>query len=460
VSWDRLSASALGKSQDRLVAEQVRHVVGPFSPYWKGRFAELGQTAASVDGVAGLASLPAVGERDVSPSGEPAGMAALVLQASESGFALHAEGPTLRRALRLRLTDKGSYRSLVEGETKPTSYVWTGLAFRYPLASTRGDLDVVARAGARLWQVLGLSAADALVAAIPVAQSVEFVALQYAALATGTPALFPGEPVGDVVAAARLAPPTVLAVPVDRAPEVVEALTSAGVLDRLQTLLLVGAPTDAERAAAQNAVGEQVPVRAVHAPVGARVLWGECREAGAEGGLHTYPDLDVVQLVDAETGDNATEAGEVVLTQLGLRGSALLRWRTGDVTDSPVDASPCRGCGRTLPRLHGVRRGALVLHSDDGRALDLRALAGALAGRPDLTDWRVVIGPRGRDGRGQVVVHLATEAEPGPVAVGVAGDVRAVAGLLPTQLVAAPDGLAAVTGETLTRRILRRRPGD
>jgi phenylacetate-coenzyme A ligase PaaK-like adenylate-forming protein len=459
VSWDRQSAKALGKLQDERVREQVRHVVAPFSPYWKRRFAELGQTPSSVDGVAGLAQVPAVGERDVSPSGEPAGMAALVLQASESGFALHAEGPKLRRALRLRLTDKQSYRALVEGDTRPTAYVWTGLGFRYPLASTRGDLDVVARAGARLWQVLGLSAADALVAAIPVSQTVELVGLQYAALATGTPALFPGEVSGDVVAAARLAPPTVLAVPVDRATEVVDELSSAGALDRLQTLLLVGVPTDAERAAAQETVGQHVTVRAVHAPVGARVLWGECREAGAEGGLHSYPDLEVVQLVDAETGDNATEAGEVVLTQLGLRGSALLRWRTGDVTDAPVDRSQCRGCGRTVPRVHGVRRGALVLHSDHGSALDLRALAGALAGRSDLTDWRVVIGPRGRDGRSQVVVHLSTEADAGPVAVGVAGDVRAVAGLLPTQLVAAPDGLGALTGDALTRRILRRRPG-
>jgi hypothetical protein len=98
----------------------------------------------------------------------------------------------------------------------------------------------------------------------------------------------------------------------------------------------------------------------------------------------------------------------------------------------------------------------LVLHSDDGRALDLRAVAGALAGRPDLTDWRVVIGARRRDGRGQVLVHVATDAEPGPVAVGVAGDVRAVAGLLPTQIVAGDDGVSGVAGEPVTRRILRR----
>src|SRR4051794_1802830 len=185
-------------------------------------------------------------------------MAALVLQAGEGGFTLHAAGPTLRRALRLRLTHRDAYRRLVETDTKPTSYVWSGLGFRYPLASTRGDLDVVARAGARLWQVLGLSADDALLAATPCAPTPEHVALQYAALATGTPALFPGDAPADVVAAARLAPPTVVAAPAATAADVVTALTEAGAVERLRTVLLVGAPAEEERAAARRAVGEDV----------------------------------------------------------------------------------------------------------------------------------------------------------------------------------------------------------
>src|SRR4051794_41571268 len=96
-------------------------------------------------------------------------MAALVLQAGEGGFTLHAAGPTLRRALWLRLTHRDAYRRLVETDTKPTSYVWSGLGFRYPLASTRGDLDVVARAGARLWRGLWGSTGGAVPSAVPAA---------------------------------------------------------------------------------------------------------------------------------------------------------------------------------------------------------------------------------------------------------------------------------------------------
>jgi phenylacetate-coenzyme A ligase PaaK-like adenylate-forming protein len=164
----------------------------------------------------------------------------------------------------------------------------------------------------------------------------------------------------------------------------------------------------------------------------------------------------VVQLVDPETGEPAADGGEVVLTQLQLRGSALVRWRTGDLTGSRVDGSTCPGCGRTVPRLRDVRRAALVLTGDNGRVLDLRALAGALAGRADVGDWRVVLQRRARDGRTQVVVHVATQGDPGEVAAGAAGDVRSLAGVLPTQMVVGEHLPDAVSGDSLTPRIVLR----
>jgi hypothetical protein len=104
-----------------------------------------------------------------------------------------------------------------------------------------------------------------------------------------------------------------------------------------------------------------------------------------------------------------------------------------------------------------VRPGALVLVSDDGRTLDLRSVAGAMAGRTDLVDWRVAVGRRARDDRGQVVVHFAPSGDPGEAAVGAATDIREVAGLLPTQLVAASaEEVAALSGDRLTPHILMR----
>lgn len=460
-AWDTRRPKRNLALQDELVRAQVR-AVGSSSPFWRQRFADLGRSPRSVDGVGALAAVPAAGERDVSPTGDPAGMSGLVMQGGEKQFALHTSGPQLRRAIRLRITRSSDYQQIVDGETKPTAYSWAGLGFRYPIASTRGDLDVVARAGARLWRVLGLDADDALLSALPAAATTEHVALQYAALAAGTPALFPGDDIDDLVAAARLAPPTVLAVATPTATDVVHALGEASALSRVTTVLLVGAPTADERSGVVRALRDagttNAAVLAVHAPTGARVMWGECRESQGVTGLHTYPDLEVVQTVDPETGDDTTagSGGELVLTQLGMRGSALLRWRTADLVEQ-VTSEPCPACGRTSPRVTRLRREALVIGTNGGRFLDLRVLAGALAGRPEITDWRVVLGGRRRDGRGQVVVHLQTAADPGDAAVGAAADLRAVGSRLPTQLVAATaEELNALSGTPLTARVLER----
>ncbi|MEN3271886.1 MAG: hypothetical protein V7636_647, partial [Actinomycetota bacterium] len=186
-SWDRHNDSQRRRLTDELVRAQTRAVVAG-SAYWKQRFAAIGRTAASIKGADTLAEVPAVGERDVSANGDPASMAALVLHGSDRHFALHSSGHAVRRAIRLRALRSSAYRRVVDSETKPTTYAWSGLGFRYPLAYTRGDLDVVARAGARMWAVLGLTGDDAVVSAVPTAATVEHTALQYAALAAGAPA--------------------------------------------------------------------------------------------------------------------------------------------------------------------------------------------------------------------------------------------------------------------------------
>ena len=452
--WDEYSP----KQQATALRAQVVDAVGPFSPYWRERFKALGTTAAKTATVEAVSALPAVGERDVCPDGDPSGAAALVLQAGESGWALHAQGPALRKALAQRLVRPGSYKAVVEADTRPTSFVWAGLGLRYPVASTRSDLDVVARAGARLWSVLGLTGDDVLVAALSLTPSAALQGLELAALGAASPALFPGDDVEAVAEALRLLPATVLALPTDGAVTVLQDLDEAGApLGALKTVLLVGAPTDEERADVEEALPRGARVLAVHVPDGHRLLWGECRPGS---GLHTYPDLELVQLVDPETGEAGDGHGpdEVVLTQLGLRGTALLRWRTADLADA-VTTDTC-ACGRTVPRVTGLQRAALVrrlaLRSGD-RGVDLRGLASALVGRPDVADWRVVVGPGDRPGHDAVLVHVVPkgDVDETDLAVAVARDVRAAAGLLPTQVVVdAPGDLP--DGNRLSRRLLAR----
>lgn len=459
MSWDNGTTKQQQTLQTDALKAQVMDAVGPFSPFWRARLKQLGTTAAQAATVAGLASLPAVGERDVCLDGDPSGAAALVLQAGEAGWALHAEGPQLRRVLANRLVRRGSYSAVVEADTRPTSFVFAGLALRYPVASTRSDLDVVARAGSRLWQVLGLTRADVLVSGLPLAPTASLQALQIGAIGAGSPALFPGDDADDLTAALRLVPATVLALPSAAASRMIEDLDDAGAaLGSVTTVLLVGAPSKIERAdvaAALEQAGVRATMLAVHAPEGHRLLWGECPQGV---GLHTYPDLELLELLDPETGEGA-ESGELVLTQLGLRGSALLRWRTGDLATS-IETGPCPGCRRTVPRVVGTLRGALVptLELRGGtRGVDLRGVAAALEGRADLVDWRVVVGPSERDGADELLVHVVpiSSADPSDVAVAVARDVRTAAGLLPTQVIIDRAEVLPM-GHQISRRVLQR----
>jgi phenylacetate-coenzyme A ligase PaaK-like adenylate-forming protein len=456
-AWDRHTDKSLAALQDELLRAQIRDSIAPFSPLWRRRFSELGRKATSIRTTADLATVPPMGERDVSPNGDPAGMASLVLQVGETGYALHAPGPEVRRAMRLRMTNRDGYERLIGSDTRATSFVFTGLGFTYPIASTRGDLDAIARAGARLWHVLGLTRNDVLLSAVQPGATTEHVALEYAALAAGAPALFPGSDSADLMTAVHLTPPTVLAVPTETAPQLLASMSD---LSSLRTLLLVGAPSDAERIAAAHGLSRagapsDVVILAVHAPAGARVLWGECRQSGGTTGLHTYPDLDIVQPIDADSGEPSPAGGELVLTQLGMRGSALLRWRTGDVVTA-VSQGACPSCGRGVPRVLGTRRGALVTQLENGRSLDLRSIAGVLSGRHDVRDWRLVVARRNRDGVMSAIVHYeAINPDDPSIVIGVAGDIRQVTGSLPTQLIAADRvELAHLVGNQLSPRIL------
>ncbi|MHB8340679.1 MAG: phenylacetate--CoA ligase family protein [Mycobacteriales bacterium] len=403
--WDMRTAEEMSKRQDSEVRRQVLSAIAPFSPFWRTQFPAAGIRPATIKGAADLRRIPAVGERELCPDGDPAGAARLVLQVDEAGYAAHAAGPDYREALLLRVARPAAYRRQVEAATRPVSYHLGGLGLRFPIASTRGDLDLMARAGARAWAVLGLTAADLLVSVQSTGTSLEATALAYAALGAGAPAVHGGLDVAREVL--RYLPATVLAVP--------DAATLDALEVDLRAITTVLVTRDSSGVAARV---PQATVLRLWGPPDGRVVYAQCRAAGPAGGFHTYPDLEVLDIVDPATGEDCKEGGELVVTQLGFRGSALLRWRTGTVLPASLERGPCPGCGRSVPRLpSGLVPGAavprLALRGGQPVPVDLRAVAGALAGRSDLAGWLVDVCRSGRDGSPQLILRLRPP--PGPM---------------------------------------------
>ncbi|MBN2523639.1 MAG: AMP-binding protein [Bacteroidales bacterium] len=75
-------------------------------------------------------------------------------------------------------------------------------------------------------------------------------------------------------------------------------------------------------------------------------------ECNAGLGGHHHPELIIVEFIDEEGNPvREGEAGEVVITTLGVQGMPLLRFKTGDICLHYTD--PC-SCGRTTIRLGPV----------------------------------------------------------------------------------------------------------
>lgn len=363
MAWDRMAFSDRDREQNRLLGQWLEAEVRPYNQFWKKRLGE-----RSTAGLGDLGAAPVLEEAEAASIGGP-GNPGLLLLPSEDGFKRHASRSEIfRAAMELRQGGANARRSILFRRYKPVHVHEAGVASLVAVAYTRTDLDRLHLAGARLCEVLGLGADDRMINAVPTGPSIRFWGLYHAALAARMTAMHPRSGTGDpVVAVARafaLLPATVLAVPLSEAVDLLAGLAERGVRCRsLRTILTVGPPPTAELRAQIGAAAEAlsaagVRVQAVWAPESSRVLWGECRPRSADPweatyGLHTYPDLELIEVRDADKGGLAAPAqpGEILLTSLGWRGTALVRFATGAWTAGLATQAPCPNCGRTVPRL-------------------------------------------------------------------------------------------------------------
>ena len=130
----------------------------------------------------------------------------------------------------------------------------------------------------------------------------------------------------------------------------------------------------------------------------AKMAWPECPfpEDKLSGGFHLYPDLAIIEIVDPKTGEPVGEGqpGEIVFTPLDARGTVVLRYRTGDLSEGGLVYEPCPHCGRHLPRLVGrISRTSEVkeMHLDKlkGTLIDFNELEHVLDNVDSIGTWQL-----------------------------------------------------------------------
>lgn len=131
-------------------------------------------------------------------------------------------------------------------------------------------------------------------------------------------------------------------------------------------------------------IGEYILSEAKHA-------WGEC---GDSTGYHTYPDVEILEVINSETGEQVPEGekGEIVFTALDGGGTNLLRFKTGDL--GSITYETCPVCERTIPRIKNVEKKSnyIVMEIPEGKkTVDLNMLYNVLMAHRGVVQWQLII---------------------------------------------------------------------
>src|SRR5207237_2690137 len=177
---------------------------------------------------------------------------------------------------------------------------------RLPVAYTRDDLDLFARAGGRLSALLGLERHDRLLNLVPFGPTLEFWGIFYMAHGTGMSAVHFRRERQDVRRALEAlddASATAVALPADEAPMFPDLARQENVdISKLRMLIAVGRSLTADERAVVGeglvaAGASDARIAAGYGNAEARVLWGESSvPAGPTEPVrfHTFPGMGLL----------------------------------------------------------------------------------------------------------------------------------------------------------------------
>ncbi|MBI5072797.1 AMP-binding protein [Candidatus Woesearchaeota archaeon] len=139
-----------------------------------------------------------------------------------------------------------------------------------------------------------------------------------------------------------------------------------------------------------------------------KIAWTQCHE---ESGYHLYPDMEYIEIIDAEGNPVADgESGEIVYTSLDFRGTAFLRYKTGDI--GSLQTGPCPYCGAKTPRINpAITRSSDILSIQHtkikGMFVDMNAVAAVLSSNQFIVDWQIVLEKKDKYDLDEVVLSVA-----------------------------------------------------
>jgi phenylacetate-coenzyme A ligase PaaK-like adenylate-forming protein len=134
--------------------------------------------------------------------------------------------------------------------------------------------------------------------------------------------------------------------------------------------------------------------------------FGEC---GERSGLHLNPKYYYWELLDPETREPVEEGapGVLVFSHIGWRGTALVRYWTGDLVKGGLVWNRCSVCGYTFPRIYGpICRAEKDFTKIKGTLVDLSELIETVRSTPGVRLFQAVL--ENQDEAGQLAADRLT----------------------------------------------------
>ncbi|MGH2812962.1 MAG: phenylacetate--CoA ligase family protein [Actinomycetota bacterium] len=483
-SWHALDRDELIRLRDRKLRKQIRFQLYAYSPFYRHLLDELGLQSGGFEGIDDLKKLPLIDRTVLARDPE-----AFVLAPSRA--LLQRWGSTqqlVEAVMAMILRGEDSYDRGLQYEYRPVHVLESSgtTGEPLPIRLTRRDLAVLAVHGSRMFEVAGLEESDVLLNLMEPISAGGFWAIWAGAVGRGLQHLAPGilEPENSAALALKMRA-TALAARAEDALAVFEAAGEGRALPELKTILLAPEQVGgALRRRLAERAGPDVRIISSYGFAEGRAVLVECAEGAgrADGGYHSAGDVDLIETVSLSSGAPVAngETGEIVFTGLDHRGTALARYRPGDVAIGGLKGGPCPYCGRNTDRVIGpIRRTTSLLSIQpagaDAVAVDLEGFSAALA-HPQLASWRVEVVKTEGDPRGPDEVYVmfrpARGRDPGELAVELDRALRTEVGIAATQFVLGetfeegvadlrpvPAGPVRPEGEGGTVRLWRSPPG-
>jgi len=361
-----LSYSQIKELQNKRLHAFINTHVYPFSPYYHKLFDDKKINPKLIRTKEDLKHIPFISKSDLIGKDNPQKYKDFILQPDKEKLSRYwSKSKLLMLAAKSKLQGRTIQEDLGR-EYRPVFMTFTTGTTNSPVPFmySRYDLDNLYVSGSRMVALFDIQGDDRIMNLFPFAPHLAFWQSFFGAIEAGIFSLSTGGgkvmgTEGNLTALLRMKPTALLGVPSYIYHLLRHAQDRGQDLSFLKKIVLGAAKvTPAYKQKLSDMLREQgaknVSIFGTYGFTEARSAWSECpTENHLSSGYHLYPDKEIFEIIDPETGEVKDDQadGELVYTSLDSRASVMLRYRTGDFVKGGITHEPCPYCDRMTLRL-------------------------------------------------------------------------------------------------------------